>query len=126
MKVMSHAELSGRDRLDRAGIILSGLCAVHCVIGIVAVSALGLGGGLLLSPGIHEAGLALAVLVGAISLGLGFSRHGKSGPLITGVVGLLLMAAAIATGHGLAEAVLTIAGVALVALAHLSNLRHAS
>jgi len=126
MSSMTFADLSKRDRFDRAGIVLSGLCAVHCVLGIIIVSALGLGGGLLLSPGIHEAGLVLAVLIGAASLGLGLVRHGRTGPLITGVAGLALMAAAIAVGHGFAEAILTISGVILVALAHLSNLRHAS
>lgn len=123
---MTHAYLSLRDRFDRVGIVLSGMCAVHCVLGIVLVSALGLGGELLLSPGIHQVGLVIAVVVGALSLGLGLIRHGRPGPLAVGVAGLALMAAAVAIGHGLGEALLTIAGVLLVAIAHLSNLRHAS
>ncbi len=111
--------------MDRAGILLSGLCAVHCVLGIVLVSVLGFGGELLLAPEIHEVGLGLAILVGLVTLGLGVLRHGQIGPLIVGGCGLGLMGAALAAGHGLPEAILTIAGVALVAAAHIRNLRHA-
>lgn len=122
---MRSAFLSIRDRLDRAGILLSGLCAVHCVLGIVLVSVLGLGGEMLLSPAIHEVGLALAILVGLVTLGLGVLRHGRFGPLAVGACGVALMGAALAVGHGLSEALLTICGVALVATAHIRNLRHA-
>lgn len=123
---MRRAFLSIRDRLDRTGIWLSGLCALHCVLGIVLVSMLGLGGGALLAPAIHEIGLALAILVGIATLGLGVLRHGQLGPLALGACGIALMAAALAVGHGVPEAVLTIAGVALVATAHIRNLRHAA
>ncbi len=112
-----------RDRLDRAGLLLSGLCAVHCVLSIVLVSVLGLGGQALLAPEIHEIGLLLAVVIGAITLGIGAFRHGLPGPLLIGTCGVVLMTMALLVGHGLPEAVLTIAGVALVALAHIRNLR---
>lgn len=112
-----------RDRLDGAGLVLSGLCAVHCVLSIVLVSVLGLGGQALLAPEIHEIGLLLAVVIGAITLGIGAFRHGLPGPLLIGTCGVALMTMALLVGHGLPEAVLTIAGVALVALAHIRNLR---
>ncbi|TYC89940.1 MerC domain-containing protein [Novosphingobium sp. BW1] len=112
-----------RGRLDRAGILLSGLCAVHCVAGIVLVGVLGLGGELLLSPAIHEVGLALAVVFGGVSLGVGVIRHGRMMPLVIGGAGIVLMALALFVGHGLSEALLTICGVTLVAGAHLFNLR---
>ncbi|GAM04549.1 membrane protein [Novosphingobium sp. MBES04] len=91
--------------------------------GIVLVGVLGLGGELLLSPAIHEVGLALAVVFGAASLGFGVLRHGRMTPLVTGGAGIVLMALALFVGHGLPEALLTICGVALVAGAHLFNLR---
>jgi hypothetical protein len=118
--------LSIRDRLDRVGVLLSGLCAVHCLLSIVLVSVLGLGGQALLAPAIHEVGLMLAILVGAMTLGVGVLRHGKPGPLVIGGAGLTLMALALTVEHGLPEALLTIAGVALVATAHIQNLRHAA
>jgi hypothetical protein len=122
---MARVLLAIRDRLDGAGIMLSGLCAVHCVLTIVLVSVLGIGGGVLLRPEIHEVGLALAICVGAVTLGIGVLRHGQTGPLLLGGCGLALMATALAVDHGLREALLTIAGVALLATAHIRNLRHA-
>jgi hypothetical protein len=113
-----------RLRLDRIGVVLSGLCAVHCVAGLVLVTFLGLGGSLLLNPAIHEVGLALAVTIGIIGLGAGVLRHRQISVLLIGLLGLSLMAAALLTEHGPHEALLTIAGVALVATAHFRNLRH--
>lgn len=120
---MRDALLSIRDRLDRVGVFLSGMCALHCVIGLVLVPVLGLGGGAFLAPEIHEVGLALAILVGVVTIGIGALRHGRMGPLIIGGAGITLMASALAVGHGPAEAALTIAGVGLVAYAHIRNLR---
>ncbi|MCT2401268.1 MerC domain-containing protein [Novosphingobium mangrovi (ex Huang et al. 2023)] len=122
---MRSAFFAIRNRLDRAGILLSGLCAVHCVLGVVLVGALGLGGEVLLSPAIHRVGLALALVVGLVSLGFGVLRHGRVMPLLLGGLGLSLMAAAIMVGHGLPEAVLTVIGVSLVAYAHIRNLHTA-
>ncbi len=120
---MQDAPFSIRGRLDRAGMLLSGLCAVHCLAGLALVSVLGLGGGVFLSPSIHRVGLALAVLIGATTIGLGAVRHGRVAPLIVGALGLSLMTAGLFVSHGSAEAMLTIAGVVLVASAHLMNLR---
>lgn len=104
---------------------MSGLCVVHCVAGIVLVTLLGFGGGALLAPEIHRIGLAVAVGVGAFALGLGVIRHGRIGPMIAGGVGLMLMTAGLLVRHGLPEAALTIAGVTILAVAHIRNLRQA-
>lgn len=119
---MRRALLSIRDRMDGLGVLLSGLCAVHCVLGVLLVGALGLGGQVLLAPQVHQIGLALAVAVGFVSLGFGVLRHGRREPLVLGGIGLSLMAAALFVGHGVPEAVLTILGVTLVAIAHIRNL----
>ena len=123
---MRDAILPIRGRLDRAGIMLSGLCAVHCLLGIVLVTLLGIGGEALLSPSLHRGGLAIAVLIGTVTLGLGALRHGRTAPLAIGGCGIALMAAGLAVPHGFPEAALTVAGVALVAAGHLRNLRHAA
>lgn len=114
-----------RGRMDRFGIALSGLCLVHCVAGLLLVALLGLGGEWLLAPEIHRYGLALAIMIGVITIGLGTLRHGRRVPLAMAMGGFLLMAAALGVGHGVGEAALTICGVALVASAHVLNLRHA-
>lgn len=121
---MRNAMLSIRDRLDRVGVLLSGLCALHCLAGLLLVAGLGLGGEYLLAPIIHRVGLALAIGVGAITLVLGVVRHGDPRPLQLGAAGLALMSVALVVGHGSAEALFTIAGVALLGWAHIRNLRH--
>lgn len=121
---MRTAILSIRDRLDRVGVLLSGLCAVHCLASLVLVAGLGLGGEYLLAPAIHQVGLVLAIAVGSITLVMGMARHGDPVPLHAGAAGIALMAVALFTGHGKAEAVLTIAGVGALAFAHLRNMRH--
>jgi hypothetical protein len=118
-----------RLRLDRVGIVLSGLCALHCLLGIALISLFGLSslaGEELFAPSIHRIGLALAVAIGAVTLGLGVLRHGRGEPLLIGGLGLALMTGALFAPHGVGEAGLTIAGVALVAYAHIRNLRHAA
>lgn len=114
-----------RTQLDRTGIFLSGLCVVHCVAGIFFVTMLGLGGGALLEPRIHEIGLAVATTIAAVTLGIGVVRHGQFAPLAIGACGIALMAGGLAVQHGLGEALLTVSGVTLVAIAHIRNLRRA-
>ncbi|WP_309621544.1 MerC domain-containing protein [Novosphingobium sp.] len=121
---MRQALFSIRNRLDRVGVLLSGLCALHCLAGLLLVTGLGLGGEVLLAPAIHRIGLILAIVVGAATLAMGVIRHGDPVPLQVGAAGLGLMGLALFVGHGTEEAVLTIVGVGLVAWAHLRNLRH--
>ena len=120
---MRQAFISIRGRLDRLGVVISGLCALHCLAGLLLVAGLGLGGEVLLAPAIHRVGLALAIAVGSVTLVLGVIRHGDPVPLQVGAAGIGLMAFALFVGHGTAEAVLTVMGVALLAWAHLRNLR---
>lgn len=122
---MSDTLLALRARLDRIGVLLSGLCLIHCVAGLFLVGMLGLGGGVLLNPDIHRWGLAFALAIGAATIGIGALRHGRFVPLAVGGTGLGLMAGAVAVGHGNAEVVLTVCGVVLVAAAHVINMRHA-
>jgi len=112
-----------RGRLDRAGVVLSSLCAVHCVLGIVIVAGLGLGGGLLLDPIIHRIGLLLATIVAGVAIGLGALQHRRPAPFVVAMMGLSFMGGGLAVDHGVEEAVLTIIGVVLVSAGHLLNLR---
>lgn len=111
------------DRIDRAGVVLSALCAVHCLASVVLVSALGIGGQFLLAPAIHEVGLVLAMIIAAVAIGAGALRHRRAAPFVTAMTGLSFMGAALAVDHGIEEAVLTIIGVALVSAGHILNLR---
>lgn len=113
-----------RTKIDRLGVALSALCLVHCMAGVAFVAVLGIGGGVLLDPRVHEYGLAAAVAIGALGLGFGAARHGRRLPLVLGGLGLGLMALGLVVPHGLAEAAATVPGVALLAFAHIRNLRH--
>jgi len=113
-----------RAKIDRIGVALSALCLVHCLAGVVLVALLGVGGGVLLDPRVHEYGLMAAVAIGALGLGFGVARHGRRLPLVLGGIGLALMALGLVVPHGAAEVAATVPGVALLAFAHIRNLRH--
>lgn len=112
-----------RRRLDHVGIGLASLCALHCLLTLVVISALGLGGSILLNENIHRIGLALALVVGAVAIGWGLLRHRRILPFGVAIAGLGLMTAALVVPHGTSEFLLTLVGVGLVSLAHLLNLR---
>ena len=108
-------------RLDRFAMGLSGLCLVHCLATTVALALLSAAGGFLGAPIIHEVGLGLAMIMGAISLGRGILEHGYSMPSAVGGLGLGVMAGALTLPHDGTEALYTIVGVAILALGHRLN-----
>ena len=108
-------------RLDRIAIGLSGLCLVHCVATTVLLALLASAGGMLGSPWIHEVGLGLAMIMGAIALGRGILEHGYTMPSAVGGLGLGVMAGALTMPHDGTEAIFTVVGVAILALGHRLN-----
>jgi MerC mercury resistance protein len=115
-------------RLDRIAMGLSGLCAVHCVATAVLLGVLASAGGLLGQPIIHEVGLSLAMILGAIALGRGIREHGFVLPSLVGALGLGTMAYAMTLHESGREPALTILGVAVLALGHRLNImaKHSS
>jgi len=109
------------DRLDRIAIGLSGLCMVHCLATAVLLGLLASAGGLLGADWIHEGGLTLAMILGAIALGRGIYEHGFMMPGTVGGLGLGVMAGALTMPHDGTEAVYTVIGVAVLALGHRLN-----
>ena len=110
--------------IDRLAICVSGICAVHFVATLIFVTLLASAGGYFLAdPRIHETGLAIAVALAGVALLRGAIRNRRLTPLALGAGGLMLMAAGLMVEHGIAEAVVTIAGVTLVAAAHRMNAR---
>jgi len=112
-----------RARLDRAGVVLSGLCLAHCVLSILIVSALGIGGEFLFAPAIHRVGLAVALVIAAVAIGWGALQHRRAMPFVVAMMGLTFMGGALAVPHGIQEVVLTVIGVTLVSIGHILNLR---
>jgi hypothetical protein len=109
-------------RLDRIAMALSGLCAVHCVATAVLLGLLASAGGMLGKPIIHEVGLSLAMLIGAIALGRGIREHGFVLPSVVGVTGLGIMAFGMTLHETGFEPVVTILGVSVLALGHHLNI----
>ena len=112
-------------RLDSLALVISGLCAVHCLAGLWLLAGLATAGGLLLSPVIHEVGLMLALPIAALALGLGAAKHRDFIPLTVGLIGIVVMAWSL-TLHSMAGGVLmTMCGVALLSIGHILNLQAA-
>ena len=108
-------------RLDRLAIGLSGLCLVHCLGTTIVLAILASAGGMLGAPIIHEIGLSLAMLLGAVSLGKGIIDHGYTMPSAIGGLGLGVMAGALTLPHDGTEALYTVIGVGILALGHRLN-----
>jgi hypothetical protein len=118
---MSQQTFSSR-HLDRIAVGLSGLCLVHCVATAVLLGLVASAGGLLGRPIIHEVGLTLAMIIGAVALGRGFREHGFILPAMVGLVGLSIMGYALTLPDGGHEPIFTMAGVFVLALGHRLNL----
>jgi len=109
------------NRLDRFAIGLSGLCLVHCLGTTVMLAMLASAGGMLGAHWIHEVGLTLAMVMGAIALGRGILEHGYTMPSAVGGLGLGVMWGALTLPHDGTEALYTMVGVAILALGHRLN-----
>ncbi|APL94845.1 hypothetical protein Sj15T_33590 [Sphingobium sp. TA15] len=110
-------------RIDRLAIALSGMCVAHCFGTAVLLGVLASAGGIFESPIFHEAGLALAILLGAVALGHGAVAHGFMMPAAIGSLGLGIMAGALTMDHGWQESAYTLLGVGILALGHDLNHR---
>lgn len=109
--------------LDRLAIGLSGLCLLHCMAGFVLLSLFALTGDWL-DHRIHVVGLVFALPLAAVALWRGWRRHHQLRIGLMGIAGLAVMAASLLVSHGdLAEMLVSMAGVTLLALAHWFNLK---
>ena len=108
-------------RLDRFAIGLSGLCLVHCLGTSIMLAMVASAGGMLGAHWIHEVGLTLAMVMGAIALGRGILEHGYTMPSAVGGLGLGVMWGALTLPHDGTEALYTMVGVAVLALGHRLN-----
>jgi len=113
-------------KFDLVGLVLSGVCLLHCLllpVAVVAAPALAVWLGET-ETSVHWLLFAAALLVSGGALLAGLRRHGVWLVVLLGGLGLLAMAAAAAHlfGRGV-ELVLTVIGASIVALAHVMNLR---
>ena len=108
-------------KLDRIAMAVSGLCLVHCLGTAVALAMLASAGGMLGAHIIHEVGLGLAIILGALAIGRGAVEHGYLMPVAVAGVGLGVMAGALQLPHDGGESLYTMLGAAILALGHRLN-----
>lgn len=110
--------------IDQLAASLSGLCLVHCLLGPLLLAVVSAASSFAFSHEVHSVGLLLATPLAAVGLWRGVRAHGCWQVAALGALGLALMTSAVLATHGhAAEVGLTMAGVTLLALAHLFNIR---
>ena len=114
--------------LDRAGMIVSVLCAIHCAITPILLGLLPLSGfvGILASSKYEGTFLTAAVVLGIGSLAWGFRIHRLVAPsllLVAGIVLIFVGHRVLGHGHRL-EVFVVVAGALAMAAAHGVNLHH--
>ena len=109
---------------DRAGVTLSALCVVHCILLPLTTSFLPLMGMLAENETIHKALVLLAIVPAAFAF---TDFNGSQSPILIGGLGLvgvisLLTGAFVEAFHDY-EATLTIIGAVILACAHIMRMR---
>lgn len=111
--------------LDRSALGVSALCLLHCLLVPIAVAvAPALGWHIWHEDHLHLWFLMAAVPISVFGLWLGFHGHRRWNLLFLGALGLGLMYAGLMGGASLEGTLVTVAGVAIVSLAHWQNWRH--
>ena len=111
---------------DKSAIVLSFLCALHCLLLPAAIvlypSTLGFLPG---DESVHFALLFLVIPISAYSLVKGGKVHKSRKVFIVGISGLLVLVAAVVLGHDMlgeiGEKILTVLGSIIVIIAHVQN-----
>ncbi|UZK69316.1 MerC domain-containing protein [Sphingomonas sp. S1-29] len=109
--------------LDRIAIGVSALCVMHCLASAAVLALLSTVAGEFVADWVHELGLGIAILLGAVALGRGIVKHGYIMPPAIGALGLGIMGGAMTLPHGSGEIVWTMIGVGILALGHDLNRR---
>jgi hypothetical protein len=112
--------------LDKVAMGLSFLCVAHCLLLPFAILVLpALGATFLEEESFHYWLLFLVVPTSVFSLWLGCRKHGRLEILTIGAFGLCLLLLIVALGVDLlgetSERITTVAGAAIIALAHYRN-----
>ena len=111
---------------DKSAIVLSFLCALHCLLLPAAIvlypSTLGFLPG---DESVHFALLFLVIPISAYALVKGGKVHKSRKVFITGISGLLVLVAAVVLGHDIlgqiGEKIFTVLGSIIVITAHVQN-----
>ena len=123
-----HADFeASTGRWDKAGLFLSGLCAIHCLLTPFLLLALPFLGEFLEHSWVHVT-MALCVLpVGVYAFWSGFRHHKKKNVFAMGVLGLIFIGGGALLPHEVVEFyeydLVTITGSFVLMTAHILNRR---
>jgi hypothetical protein len=88
---MQDTPIPSHDRLDLAGIAISGACLIHCLATPMLIAVIPLAGEIFASAWVHLS-LATALLpLAAFSLVAGYRRHRRLRSLTLGAIGVFLI-----------------------------------
>ena len=117
-------------KLDKAGIMCSGLCAIHCmlipIIGLVSPAI----AGFFENEWIHIGLLVPLALIAILAFSRGLKLHKKNHPVILGSIGIVVLSMAVAFETLLKieiehlEITLTIIGCVFLISAHIFNIKY--
>jgi hypothetical protein len=124
--MMVNSALKPAVMLDRAAVMLSGLCVLHCLalpfllVSLPAISAYSEGH-------LHAQMLVLAIPVSVIALAFGFRRHRSRYIIGFGILGMLLLVIGGTVAHShyglVADRAFSISGALVLAVTHYFNSR---
>lgn len=112
--------------LDLTGVFLSVLCAIHCTVGPLLILFVPALGGIFESESFHL-GLFLAIVpVAGLTFIRCYKKHKSKGTLALAMTAILFLFCGLVFGEysELAEHGLTLAGSAMIVVAHILNIRH--
>jgi hypothetical protein len=114
-------------RLDAFGVVVSSICAVHCVIVALFLAAMPIAGATFISdPRLELTFVASALVIGFVSLGMGFWRvHRDERPMIAFAIGSLFLLGlrSFALHLPVLEAAIVVLGASAIITGHLWNRR---
>ncbi len=116
---MKATQTTMHEGLDRAGIIASVGCAIHCLIAPFVVMFSPVIGGWWASPTVHLMIALLVLPVAALAMAKGFQLHQRTGVVVLGLVGVGLVL--IGTGFPWLEPLWAGEGANALAIAPLSD-----
>ncbi|MGB0454746.1 MAG: MerC domain-containing protein [Bacteriovoracaceae bacterium] len=124
----SNVQTQNLNKLDKAGIICSGACAVHCLLIPILAYASPLIFGFLKNEFIHLGLLIALVPIALIVFTKSQKLHGDSKPLILGAIGITLLISAVLLESihlkiPYLEKILTGFGSLILIGAHITNLK---
>ncbi|RUO76856.1 MerC domain-containing protein [Pseudidiomarina taiwanensis] len=109
--------------LDKTGIWVTTICALHCLFLPVLLPVLALVGfSFVGAPLFERVILAVSLLIGAIAMVTGFRHHRQVAPILLLALGGVLYWYKDIFGH-VGEPILILAGAGLIVLGHVKNVR---